>query len=160
MSGQPRVGMGFDVHPFATDDKPLVLGGVPFEGRGLMGFDNVTKEYSADPQRTYLTGLSMGGFGTWALANKYPKRWAAIAPICGGGDVAWAETIKDIPCWCFHGDKDPAVPVQFSRSMIEALKKAGGHPKYTEYAGVAHESWEPAYATDELYTWFLQHKSK
>ena len=71
-----------------------------------------------------------------------------------------AEKIKDIPTWVFHGDKDPAVPVQQSRDLVEALKKAGGEPKYTEYPGVAHNSWDKAYATDELYDWLRKQKKK
>ncbi|HKB04797.1 MAG TPA: prolyl oligopeptidase family serine peptidase [Gemmataceae bacterium] len=127
-------------------------------------FDAVSKEYNVDPKRTYLTGLSMGGFGTWSLAAAMPDKWAAIAPICGGvrgqsvDEVA--AKIKDIPTWVFHGDQDPAVPVAQSRNMVEALKKAGGNPKYTEYAGVKHESWVPAYNTDELYTWLLKQSKK
>ena len=122
--------------------------------------EQVEKEYTVDPKRTYLTGLSMGGYGTWSLAAAMPDKWAAIVPICGGGDPKAAEKIKDIPTWVFHGDKDPAVPVQRSRDMVEAIKKAGGEPKYTEYPGVAHDSWTQAYATDELYEWLLKQKKK
>jgi predicted peptidase len=122
--------------------------------------EEVANEYKLDPSRTYLAGLSMGGYGTWSLAAKYPERWAAIVPICGGGDPKDAEKIKDIPCWCFHGDKDQAVPVQQSREMIEALKKAGGKPEYTEYKDVGHNSWDPAYRTAKLYDWLLEQKRK
>ncbi len=80
-------------------------------------------------------------------------------PICGGGDPKQAEKIKDIPCWCFHGDADSAVRVDKSRQMIDAIKKAGGDPKYTEYPGVGHNSWDKAYGTKELFPWLLeQHK--
>jgi len=120
----------------------------------------VEKEYTVDPKRTYLTGLSMGGFGTWSLAFHHPEKWAAIVPVCGGGDPKGAEKIKDIPCWCFHGDEDNAVKVDLSRAMIEALKKAGGNPKYDEYKGVGHNSWDKAYGTDELYTWMLKQSKK
>ena len=122
--------------------------------------DEVMKEYKTDKKHVYLTGLSMGGFGTWSLAAEYPDRWAAIAPICGGGDPRSAEKIKDVPCWCFHGDADPTVKVERSRDMIKALKDAGGDPKYTEYPGVGHNSWDKAYATKELYDWMLTHKRK
>jgi predicted peptidase len=126
--------------------------------------EQVEKEYSVDPKRKYLTGLSMGGFGTWSLAAAMPDKWAAIVPICGGvrGTTAdeVAKKIKDIPTWVFHGDKDPAVPVQQSRDMVAALEKAGGHPKYTEYPGVPHNSWDKAYDTDELYKWLLEQKKK
>jgi len=120
--------------------------------------DEVGKEYKLDPNRTYLSGLSMGGYGTWSLSATYPERWAAIVPICGGGDPADAEKIKHIPCWCFHGAKDQTVPVQRSREMIDALKKAGGKPQYTEYKDVGHNSWDPAYGTAKLYDWLLEQK--
>lgn len=128
--------------------------------RAIAILDEVMKEYKVDPKRQYLTGLSMGGFGTWSLAAAHPDRWAAIAPICGGGNAKDAEKIKDIPCWCFHGDKDPSVKVGLSRTMIEALKKAGGSPKYTEYPGVSHNSWDAAYAEKEFFPWLLAQKKK
>jgi predicted peptidase len=120
----------------------------------------VQKEYKIDAKRVYLTGLSMGGFGTWGLAAKDPDRWAAIVPVCGGGDPATAKAIKDVPCWCFHGDADKAVPVGRSRMMIGALKEAGAKPRYDEYKGVGHNSWDKAYGTDELYEWLLMQKKK
>ncbi|MBX9678478.1 MAG: dienelactone hydrolase family protein [Gemmataceae bacterium] len=126
----------------------------------VAALEEVQKDYKVDSARIYLTGLSMGGFGAWSHAAAFPEKWAAIAPICGGGDVKTAEKIKDIPCWCFHGDKDAAVKVELSRMMIEAIKKAGGDPKYTEYPGVNHNSWDRAYATRELYDWMLQQKRK
>jgi predicted peptidase len=128
--------------------------------RALEILELVQKEYKTDPKRIYLTGLSLGGYGTWALAAKYPDRWAAIVPICGGGDRADAGKIKNIPCWCFHGDADNAVKVDRSREMMEALKKAGGEPKYTEYPGVGHNSWDKAYATPELWEWLPKQQLK
>jgi predicted peptidase len=125
---------------------------------GILGA--VEKEYSVDPKRTYLTGLSMGGMGTFSLAAAMPEKWAAIVPICGRGDPRTAEKIKDIPMWAFHGDADTAVKVAGSRDMVEAVKKAGGDPKYTEYPGVGHNSWDRAYATDELYEWLLKQSKK
>lgn len=122
--------------------------------------DEVSKEYKTDKKRTYLTGLSMGGMGTFSHAAATPERWAAIVPICGRGDVKTAEKIKDIPCWCFHGDADKAVNVSGSRDMMEAIKKAGGSPKYTEYPGVGHNSWDQAYGTDELYEWLAKQVKK
>ena len=124
--------------------------------RALAILAAVQKEYKIDDKRLYLTGLSMGGFGTWSLAAKYPDRWAAIAPVCGGGDVEHAKVIKDIPCWVFQGDADTAVAPKRSREMVDALKAIGAAPKYTEYAGVGHNSWEMAYNTPELYEWLLQ----
>ena len=124
--------------------------------RALAMLDEVMKEYKVDAKRQYLTGLSMGGMGTWSIAMAHPDRFAAIAPICGRGDTKQAEKIKDLPCWCFHGDEDTAVPVAGSRDMIAAIEKAGGKPRYTEYKWVGHDSWDPAYATNQLYVWLLK----
>lgn len=118
------------------------------------------KTYKVDDNRVYLTGLSMGGFGTWSLAAAHPDKWAAIVPICGGGDTKSAAKIKDLPCWCFHGDADPTVKVDLSRNMIKAIKDAGGNPKYTEYPDVKHDSWTKAYASKELYEWLWDQKRK
>jgi predicted peptidase len=131
------------------------------EGKRALGMlDEVMKEFHGDPERVYLTGLSMGGFGTWNLAASQPDRWAAIVPICGGGNPENAAKLKDLPCWCFHGDADTAVPVARSREMLKALWAAGGHPNYTEYPGVGHNSWDNAYDTPGLYEWFLKHRLK
>jgi predicted peptidase len=131
--------------------------GHPEGDRALRILDAAMKEFNGDPQRLYLTGISMGGFGTWKMAQAFPRKWAAIAPICGGGDPTWADTIKNIPCWAFHGEKDSTVPADMSRKMIDALKKAGATPKYDEYSGVGHNSWDKAYATPGLFEWFLKH---
>lgn len=126
--------------------------------RALAILAEVTKAYKTDANRVYLTGLSMGGYGTWSLAAAHPTKWAAIAPVCGGGNPKDAEAIKNIPTWVFHGDKDTAVPVGRSREMIEALKAAGGKPKYTEYPGVGHNSWDAAYGDREFFPWLLAQK--
>ncbi|HEV3204136.1 MAG TPA: prolyl oligopeptidase family serine peptidase [Gemmataceae bacterium] len=126
--------------------------------RAIKILDEVIKEYKVDTKPIYITGLSMGGYGTWSMALKYPDRWAAIVPICGGGDATQAAKIKHIPCWCFHGDMDKAVPVERSRKMIEALKDAGASPQYTEYPGVGHNSWDKAYGTPQLFEWLLMQK--
>jgi predicted peptidase len=128
--------------------------------RALAILDQVQKDYQIDSKRIYLTGLSMGGYGTWSLATAHPDKWAAIAPICGGGDPTQADKIKHIPTWCFHGDADKAVKVEKSREMIDALKKAGAMPKYSEYPGVGHNSWDKAYGTAELYDWLLKQSLK
>jgi predicted peptidase len=99
-----------------------------------------------DRDRVYLTGLSMGGYGAWELATRNPTLFAAVAPICGGGDERLAKQLSSIPIWAFHGDKDGAVPVVRSRTMIQALKKSGGQPKYTEYPGAGHNVWTKAYS--------------
>ena len=88
--------------------------------------DEIVEKYKVDQDRIYVTGLSMGGFGTWSLAEYQPNRFAAIVPICGGGEVYWSETLAHIPAWVFHGAKDSAVPPERSKQMVEALKKDGG----------------------------------
>ena len=128
--------------------------------RALAILAEVEKTYRTDKSRVYLTGLSMGGFGTWSHAAADPARWAAVVPICGGGDPAWAPMIARLPVWCFHGDADKGVPVTQSQKMIAALKEAGADPKYTEFPGVGHNSWDPAYATDELYAWLLAQRRR
>ena len=132
----------------------------PDSDRALAMLDTTMKEYKIDNKRLYLTGLSMGGFGTWNLAASHPDKWAAIAPICFGGDPATAEKIKHIPCWCFCGDKDSAKLLDGCRNMVKALQAAGGTPRYSEFPFVGHNSWDSAYVTPELYSWFLSHKSK
>lgn len=120
--------------------------------------DEVSSKYSVDPDRVYLTGLSMGGFGTWETASRYPNRFAAIAPICGGGDPRRVRPLKDMPTWVFHGDKDPTVPVQRSVEMVDALKQIGNDAKFTRYPEAGHDSWTETYNNPQLYEWFLQHK--
>ncbi|MBT5020168.1 prolyl oligopeptidase family serine peptidase [bacterium] len=120
--------------------------------------DEIVEKHNVDESRIYVTGLSMGGFGTWSLAMYSPKRFAAIAPICGGGDRQFGKYLKDIPAWIFHGAKDSAVPVQRSIEMAEAIKKSGGDPKLTIYPEANHDSWTESYANPELYDWFLSHR--
>jgi predicted peptidase len=116
------------------------------------------KELPIDPARVYVTGLSMGGYGTWDLLVRRPDLFAAGAPVCGGGDEAAAPKIAKIPQWVFHGDKDTVVRPERSRNMVEALKKAGGSPVYTEYPGVGHNAWDKAYADPQLFAWLFAQK--
>ena len=116
----------------------------------------IIENYSVDKSRVYLTGLSMGGYGTWATAIKYPDTYAAIAPICGGGDPNKAGSLKDIPVWVFHGDADPIVPISRSEEMYEALKPYE-NIEFTVYPGVEHDSWTETYENPKLYEWFLSH---
>lgn len=120
--------------------------------------EHVAKTHGADENRLYVTGLSMGGYGTWALAAAYPDKFAAAAPICGGGDTATAEKLKDLPLWVFHGEKDTAVPVQRSKDMVAAIEKAGGKPKLTLYPEAAHDSWTETYSNPDFYTWLLSQR--
>ena len=112
-------------------------------------------KYRIDPSRIYLSGLSMGGFGTWAWASKYPDQFAAIAPVCGGGDIQFAGKIKNLPVWAFHGEADPVVPVKRTIEMVEAVNAAGGSAKMTIYPAVGHDSWINAYNEEGLYAWLL-----
>ncbi|MEL6107878.1 MAG: prolyl oligopeptidase family serine peptidase [Planctomycetota bacterium] len=117
------------------------------------------KEHNVDPDRVYLTGLSMGGFGSWALAAEAPEMFAAVAPICGGGDPRMAKKLVDIPIWVFHGDADRVVAISGSQRMVDAIKAAGGtNVEFTIYEGVGHDSWTETYGNEELYEWFLKHK--
>ena len=119
-----------------------------------------------DKTRIYLTGLSMGGFGTWSLALQHPDRFAAVAPICGGGnplyllsyDAKRKAALKGLPFWVFHGDKDTSVPLEESQRMVDALKKFGCDIRFTIYPGVSHDSWTRTYGNPELYEWFLKHQ--
>ncbi len=130
--------------------------------RALAILAQVCRDYKTDRNRIYLTGLSLGGQGTWSLAARYGGKWAAIAPVCGANySPNRASDIKDMPCWCFHGEADDIIDVNFSRKTIAALRAAGGTPRYTEYSGAAHRAcFEQAYATGELYAFFLANKKK
>ena len=120
--------------------------------------DVLEKHPNHDLARVYLTGLSMGGYGTWDMAARYPNRFAAIAPICGGGDARRAaRALRNMPTWVFHGEKDPVVPISQSETMVDALKKAGNDVKFTRYPNADHDSWTQTYNNPELYTWLLQH---
>jgi predicted peptidase len=122
--------------------------------------DHLIKTERIDTSRVYLTGLSMGGFGTWETAMEYPDTYAAIAPICGGAGVRWvmADRIAKLPCWIFHGDKDAAVPVEFSHKIHDALKKIGAPVKLTIYPGVGHDSWTRTYDNPEFWAWLFAQK--
>jgi predicted peptidase len=120
--------------------------------------DEVLAKYRADADRVYLTGLSMGGFGTWATACEFPDRFAAIAPICGGGVAYETMALKNVPVWAFHGEKDQAVPFQQSVVMCQAVKQFGGDAKLTLYPDATHDCWTRTYANPELYEWLLSHK--
>jgi len=145
------------------------------EAQALAALDQAGKEFHGDSDRIYLTGLSMGGYGSWSLAEKYPGKWAAAVVICGGivvpkvpgapetpitpGVDPYADAAKKIgstlPVWVFHGAADPAVPVEESRNMVAALKAIGSDVKYTEYEGVQHNSWDKAYSEPELPIWLF-----
>ena len=146
----------------------------PMDEMAMKALEQASREFRGDPQRTYLTGISMGGYGTWHLAEKYTHHFAALVPVCGGiiaparlgfppntsphpyEDAA--KQIGQVPVWIFHGGDDNVVPTDESRKMNEAMRAIGGEVKYTEYPGVGHESWNKAYAEDELLPWLLSKK--
>ncbi len=120
--------------------------------------DEIVAKHKVDEDRIYVTGLSMGGFGTWSLAAYTPNRFAAIAPICGGGEAYWAKRFAHVPVWAFHGGKDRLVPPKRSQQMVDALNKHGGNAKLTIYPEAEHDSWTETYDDPELYDWLLQQK--
>ncbi len=120
--------------------------------------DEIGRKYKVDADRIYVTGLSMGGFGTWRLAAFAPHRFAAIAPICGGGETYWTKQLAHLPTWAFHGAKDEGVPLERSTAMVDALKKEGGNPKLTVYPDAGHDSWTETYNNPEFYEWLLTQK--
>jgi predicted peptidase len=132
----------------------------------LQLLDHVRHDYAVDTNRVYLTGLSMGGFGTWKLGMAHPERFAAIVPICGGGETIdvllasgrRAASLKSLPVWAFHGAKDPVVPLEESERMVNALKKLGcKEVKLTVYPEAQHNSWTETYNNPEVYEWLLKH---
>lgn len=119
--------------------------------------DDVTTRYKIDEDRVYLTGISMGGFGTWEAAAAQPWRFAAIAPISGGGNPELASRLRDLPVWVFHGAMDDVVPLNESRTMVETIEKLGGSVRFTIYPDAGHDSWTRTYNSLEIYQWFLSH---
>lgn len=124
--------------------------------------NELIKTLAVDVNHIYLTGLSMGGNGTWYLASKYPERFAAIAPICGfgfprDGFPQRVCTLKDVPVWTFHGAQDPIVPIAATEQLVQTLKACGGNVRFTIYPDAAHDSWTATYNNPALYSWLLSH---
>jgi predicted peptidase len=121
--------------------------------------DHLEKTLRVDPDRIYVTGLSMGGFGTWELAIRNPNRFAAIVPICGGGEPIFTREITHLPVWVFHGAKDEVVPLEYSQRMVKALKKYGSkRVKFKIYKHAKHDSWTKTYANPKVFAWMLEQK--
>ena len=121
--------------------------------------DHVVAQMRIDPARVYVTGLSMGGYGTWRLVAAHPDRFAAALPICGGGEPGeMAGTLRRVPIWAFHGARDPVVPLSASQEMVDAVERAGGDVRLTVYPDVAHDSWTQTYNNREVYDWLLSHR--
>ncbi len=124
--------------------------------------DRLQADFKVDPARLYVTGQSMGGYGTWSMITRHPQRFAAAIPICGGGDPPKAHLASAIPIWAFHGSADKVVPVGETRDMVRALWEAGGRPVYWEYTGATHaDTAERAYGEPGLMDWlFAQRKAE
>jgi len=148
----------------ARGDLPFIVVAPQSPGRGWDAesldalLARVLASYRVDRERIYLTGLSMGGYGAWALGAAHPERFAAIAPICGGGDVAWAGSLSRVPIWAFHGDRDRVVPPRESETLVDAVRELGGDAQLTIYRGVGHDAWTRTYDDPGFYTWLLAHR--
>jgi predicted peptidase len=130
---------------------------VPFR-LALELVDKLAAERPVDKGRIYVTGLSMGGYGTWEAVVRRPAFFAAALPVCGGGDTAEAPKLKNLPIWAFHGDQDGVVPTRRTTAMIEAIRTAGGTPKMTIYPGVNHDSWSATYNNPNVFAWLFAQK--
>ena len=126
----------------------------------LQVVDAMLADAAIDKNRVYIAGLSMGGYGTWDALARRPELFAAVIPICGGGNTSLVARFQHIPIWCFHGDADTVVKPDKSREMIAALEAVGGQPRYTEYPGVGHNSWTPTFASEETFAWLFSQKRK
>lgn len=120
--------------------------------------DSLINHCPVDRQRIYVTGLSMGGFGTWDLIERYPAFFAAAVPVCGGGDELLANKLIKVPIWAFHGKLDEVVTPARSENMIKAIQNAGGHPLYTGYPDMGHACWEETYSDPVLFKWLFHQK--
>ena len=123
-----------------------------------MSITETMRDYNIDEDRVLLTGLSMGGYGTWVYGADHIETFAALMPICGGGRPADGPKLANIPIWAFHGDADETVNISESQKMIDAVKKAGGKPKFTVYKGVGHNSWDDAYGDPKAISWLLSQR--
>lgn len=160
--GLPQAIRKNGIRPEAIVVMPQCRDGSSWTGQmakmALLCVDKTASEYNVDPDRFYVTGLSLGGAGTWTVGAMFPDKIAAMAPVCGFADPAIAPKFARVPTWVFHGSADTRVPVTKSREMVEAIKAAGGDPKYTEYRGVGHDCWEKVYRDPEFWKWMLEQK--
>ncbi len=124
----------------------------------ILLLDYLLANYRIDPDRVYLTGLSMGGYGTWACIAKHADRFAAAIPICGGGNPTRGGSIGKLPVWAFHGEEDFVVPISRSAEMVDAVNAAGGNARLTRYPNVGHDSYTRTYANPEVFRWLLEHE--
>lgn len=145
--------------PTSTSDIHLLPTPSPTMKMLIELIEKLTKELAIDDRRIYITGLSMGAFGTYDAIERYPNLFAAAVPVCGAGDTSKAASIAHLPIWIFHGAEDPTVSPVYSLNMLQALTRAGAHPGFTQYPEVGHFSSRGAYTDMQMYEWlFRQHK--
>ena len=141
--------------PWGELDHPTAAQPSVTSAKVIALMEKMLVDYPIDRSRVYITGLSMGGYGTWDLAARRPELFAAALPVCGGGDVAQATWLAKMPIWTVHGDKDGAVPVENSRRMVKAVNAAGGKVIYEELPGRGHGVWGYTYSSDKILDWFF-----
>jgi len=124
----------------------------------ILLIEDLVKKKNIDRNRIYISGLSMGGYGTFDLVSHHPELFAAAAPICGGADMKLLINAKDVPFWIFHGDNDKLVPVEYSRDAYKELKKFSDQNKYTEYKGVNHNAWDYVFKESNYLDWFFNQR--
>ena len=122
--------------------------------------DHVLASYDVDPDRVYPTGISLGAYGVWDWSCHRPQAFAAVAPIAGEGNDDWADQLRDVPVWAFHGALDKAVNPAEEQRMVNAVIKAGGNAKLTIYPDLGHNAWDRAYSDPALFQWFLSHRRR
>jgi len=169
--GPPKEAASRPEFPFIVVSPQCPEGQIWSNDKLLGLLDDILRTYPVDSSRVYLTGLSMGGYGTWELGLSHPEKFAAIAPLCGGGnlitsllasfDPGSAAATRSLGVWAFHGAKDPVVPLSESQRMVDWLKGHGvAEVKLTVYPEAQHDCWTEAYHGAELYDWFLKHQRK
>ena len=158
LHGPPRLVEAGQRFPFVLAS-PQCPAGRSWDVHALSALlDELTAKQRVDARRVYVTGLSMGGYGTWELACRSPERFAAIAPVCGGGSLLDVRfNLQAMPVWAFHGQDDPLVPFEESQRLVNALRRGGNRrAKLTGYANTGHDSWTKTYANKRLYAWLLE----
>jgi predicted peptidase len=155
--GPPRLIREGQVLPFIVASPQLPTGQYWQSGTLHALLDDLVARYRVDPARVYVTGLSLGGYGAWALAMDRPSRFAALAPVCGGGDVTRICRLRDMPIWTFHGAQDTVIPLRRSEELVKALEACGGDARLTVYPEAGHDAWTETYANPALYEWLLGH---
>lgn len=166
--GPPKIVKAQPEFPFIVVSPQCPSGEIWNNASLLALLDQIESKYKVDKSRVYLTGLSMGGYGTWSLGLAHPERFAAIAPICGGGDTIGVlllnprheKAFKSLGIWAFHGGKDEVVRLSESERMVKAVNDHGGNAKLTVYPDAGHDAWTETYNNPELYNWFMKFQRK